>query len=74
MPKFIKLTERYSDGREQLLILNADYILSVKKASGGPDTHIVVNGTRPSKKGEAERTEVFFFVKETVAEIERLLS
>lgn len=71
MTKFIKLTERYSDGREQTLLLNAAHIMSVKKASGGPDTHIVVNGTRPDRHGG--KTEVFFFVRESVADIERLL-
>lgn len=71
VPKFIKLTERYSDGREQPLILNTSFIMSVKKASGGPDTHIVINGTRPERNGG--KTEVFFFVKESVSQIEELL-
>ena len=71
MTKFIKLTERYSDGREQALLLNANNIMSVKKASGGPDTHIIVNGTRPDRHGG--KTEVFFFVKESVSDIEKML-
>lgn len=60
MTKFIKLTEKQADGKEQPVLLKVENIKSVKMAKGG-DTHINMNDNH------------YFFVKETVPEIEKLL-
>lgn len=62
MTKFLKLTEVYTDGRNIPLVINAGYIMSIKKSSNGKDTHICMTGDKH-----------YFFVKETVQEIEAML-
>lgn len=59
--KFIKLTEIYTDGRHFPLIINTAHVMSVKKASSGRDTHVNMVDKH------------YFFVKESVNEIEAML-
>ena len=61
VPKFIKLTEKYNDGTTEVIMLNTAYIMSVKKAKAGRDTHINMQDKH------------YFFVKETIAEVEAML-
>ena len=61
MPKFIKLTEQYTNGKTETVMLNTAFILSVKKSKSGEDTHINMQDKH------------YFFVKETVAEVEAML-
>lgn len=62
MPKFIKLTEvRKSDATTSPLLIMVERINSVKKSEKGPDTHISMVDQH------------YFFVKETVAEVEAML-
>lgn len=60
-PKFIKLTENYASGRSEPLLLNTASIMSVKKSEKGKDTLINMQDKH------------YFFVKESVAEIEAML-
>lgn len=60
-PKFIKLTENYASGRSETLLLNTASIMSVKKSEKGKDT--LINMTDKH----------YFFVKESVAEVEAML-
>lgn len=60
MHKFIKLTERLQNGKEQPVLLNTNFINSIKKAHGG-DTHINMQDKH------------YFFVKESVLQIEQML-
>jgi len=69
VPKFIKLTEIYTDRTHLPLLLNAAFITSIKKAKHG-DTMINLVGNRDPSNNEKA---VYFFVKETVAEIEDML-
>ena len=61
MPKFIKLTEQYSNGKVETVMLNTTYILSIKRSKEGRDTHINMQDKH------------YFFVKESVAEVEAML-
>lgn len=61
MPKFIKLTEQYTNGKTETVLINVAYILSIKKSKEGRDTHINTQDKH------------YFFVKETVAEVEAML-
>jgi hypothetical protein len=61
MPKFIKLTEQYTNGKTETVLINVAYILSIKRSKEGRDTHINT------------QDEHYFFVKETVAEVEAML-
>lgn len=61
MSKFIKLTERYTDGKTLPLIINVDRINSVKLSERGRDTHINMLDNR------------YFFVTESVDNIQQLL-
>lgn len=61
MSKFIKVTEQYTNGKAETLILNTSFILSIKKSKEGRDTHINMQDKH------------YFFVKETVAEVEAML-
>jgi hypothetical protein len=60
-PKFIKLTENYASGRSEPLLLNTASIMSVKKSEKGKDTLINMKDKH------------YFFVKESVAEVEAML-
>ena len=68
IPKFIKVNEVYSDGNKQILIINTAFIMSVKKAKQG-DTMINMSGDRNAHTTNP----VYFFVKETVEEVEAML-
>lgn len=68
--KFIKLTEIYTDRSELPLLLNTAFITSVKKAKHG-DTMINIAGERA--KQDKENFTIYFFVKETVEEVGKLL-
>jgi len=59
--KFIKLTESYASGRSEMLLLNTASIMSVKKSEKGKDTLINMQDKH------------YFFVKESVAEVEAML-
>jgi len=60
-PNFIKLTEQYDNGRSEPLLLNTASIVSVKKSQKGKDTLVNMQDKH------------YFFVKETVAEVEAML-
>lgn len=61
--KFIKLTENLQDGKKQRTILvNTRYLASVKLGDRQTDTHICFHDGK------------YFFVKESVEQIEALLS
>ncbi len=66
IPKFIKLTEIYTDRTELPLLINIAFITSIKKGKNG-DTMINMAGERTNKHDE---TRIYFFVKESVAEVE----
>ena len=61
MPKFIKLTEQYTNGKTETVMLNAAFIVSIKRSKEGRDTHINMQDKH------------YFFVKESVAEVEAML-
>jgi hypothetical protein len=70
MTKFIKLTEVYNDGTNLPIVINTSFIASIKKAKGGRDTIINMVGERVSG---ANNGPVYFFVKQTVDEVEAML-
>jgi hypothetical protein len=59
--KFIKLTEHYTNGHTEPVMLNTAFILSIKKSKEGRDTHINMQDKH------------YFFVTESVAEVEKML-
>lgn len=62
MTKFIKVTEvRKADGKHSPLLINRENINSVKQSEKGPDTHINMKDSH------------YFFVKESVLEVEAML-
>ena len=75
VPKFIKVTEVYTDRNEQPLFINTAFITSVKKAKHG-DTMINMSGERANVNKEGlskDSSAIYFFVKESVEEVGRLL-
>ena len=67
--KFIRLTEAYSDGTDCALLLNPDYIMSIKK--GKTDT--LINMAAEKIHIDKPKERVFFFVKETVDEVWKMI-
>lgn len=60
-PKFIKLTEVNKTKGERPIIFNTSFIQSIKKSDTGPDTHVCMGGKD------------YFYVKESLEEVERLI-
>jgi len=69
--KFIKLNEIYNDKSILPLLLNTAFITSIKTAKQG-DTMINMVGER-YKGGSNSDAPVYFFVRETIAEVEAML-
>jgi hypothetical protein len=69
--KFIKLNEVYTDKSILPLLLNTAFITSIKTAKQG-DTMINMVGERYKGGGNSDAP-VYFFVKETIAEVEAML-
>ncbi len=65
MTKFITLSEVCSDKMVRPVVLNANYMVSIKKGIKGEDTHIAMFS--PSDK------HYYYFVKETVEQIRGML-
>lgn len=64
MTKFIKLTERYND-RDKVLIVNCDYVSSIKMGDKNKDTMIQITNAGDNK---------YYFVVETPEQIWELLN
>lgn len=71
-PKFISLTEVYSDRTTVPLILNAAYIMSVKNGKQGNDTLINMACERIHVDKPKER--LIYFVTEPVDEVWRKIN
>lgn len=57
MTKFIKLTEVYRDGSTTAILLNCDFIKSIKISDKKTDTHVLMSDNK------------YFFVSESVEQI-----
>lgn len=65
MTKFITLNEVCSDKMVRPVVLNTQYLVSIKKGTKNEDTHIAMFS--PSDK------HYYYFVKETVEQIRGML-
>lgn len=61
MSKFVRLTEVLATGEVKSLIVNLDYAVHVQSGMKGKDTHIRMHNNQ------------FYFVKESIDEVERLI-
>jgi len=68
--KFIKLTETSDKGSKPLL-LNAEHISCMHKGRSGNDTYIRMALNNVDKDGKLKNE--YYFVKETIEEIEGML-
>lgn len=68
MTKFIRVTELMTGGEEKPLLLNTAHIMHVQGGLGTKNTHIRMNDIRMN-----EHTKTYYFVKETVDEIQKLM-